>query len=206
MCNVSKDKSNKGVDYGKLYVGYLPNAIDDKRLKELFVPYGKIMNTTVIKDQRTGVSKGYGFVKFENPLDAEAAIKYMNGYKMGGKMLAVRVAGERPTVGPVHPGHVPLVPSIVGLNNESSSFALFSGHSSISVARSPTDLGLTSYSSSTGQGFSVGIPTSLPNSVSYQFPGDPDYRGSSFFGGIEMNATQDWMPDTAKNTTYFPNL
>ncbi|KAL8543939.1 hypothetical protein ACS0TY_004477 [Phlomoides rotata] len=214
-CNVSKGKSNKEVDYANLYVGYLPHEIDDKRLKELFVPYGKITNTVVIKDQTTGLSKGYGFVKFENPEDAGAAIKYMNGYKMGGKMLAVRVAGQRPIVAPLHPAQVLPVPfNIVGqygsmfsdavystLNNESSSFALSSGQN----ATSQTDLRLTGYLSSSGQGFPARIPT---DSVSYQFPGDPEYRGSqlmSFVSGIEMNATQDWMPESAKNSTYFPS-
>ncbi|KAL0371681.1 UNVERIFIED_CONTAM: Splicing factor-like protein 1 [Sesamum calycinum] len=77
------------------------------RLKELFLPFGKITKTTVVKDQTTGLSKGYGFVKFENPLDAAAAMAYMNGYKMDGKMLAVRVAGQKPVPGPLHPGNAP---------------------------------------------------------------------------------------------------
>ncbi|KAL0299506.1 UNVERIFIED_CONTAM: Splicing factor-like protein 1 [Sesamum radiatum] len=47
------------------------------------------------------------FVKFENPLDAAAAMAYMNGYKMDGKMLAVRVAGQKPVPGPLHPGNAP---------------------------------------------------------------------------------------------------
>ncbi|KAL0304248.1 UNVERIFIED_CONTAM: Splicing factor-like protein 1 [Sesamum radiatum] len=92
----SKDKSNKEGDNGSLYVGYLSLAVDEKRLKELFLPFGKITKTTVVKDQTTGLSKGYGFVKFENLLDAAAAVTYMNGYKMDGKMLAVRVAGQKP--------------------------------------------------------------------------------------------------------------
>ncbi|KAL0317770.1 UNVERIFIED_CONTAM: Splicing factor-like protein 1 [Sesamum angustifolium] len=90
----SKDKSNKEGDNGSLYVGYLSLAVDEQQLKELFLPFGKITKTTIVKDQTTGLSKGYGFVKFENPLDAAAAMAYMNGYKMDGKMLAVRVAGR----------------------------------------------------------------------------------------------------------------
>ncbi|KAL2527267.1 splicing factor-related [Abeliophyllum distichum] len=104
----SNGKSSKQVDDANLYVGYLPLTVDDNQLKELFSPFGKIVQTTVIKDRTTGLSKGYGFVKFENPVDANAAVLHMNGYKMDGKMLAVRVAGQKPVPGPSHLGNLPI--------------------------------------------------------------------------------------------------
>lgn len=33
----------------------------------------------VVRDKRTGKTKGYGFVSFSNPLDLAAALKEMNG-------------------------------------------------------------------------------------------------------------------------------
>ena len=33
----------------------------------------------VVRDKRTGKTKGYGFVSFSNPIDLAAAIKEMNG-------------------------------------------------------------------------------------------------------------------------------
>jgi len=33
----------------------------------------------VVRDKRTGKTKGYGFVSFSNPTDLAAAIKEMNG-------------------------------------------------------------------------------------------------------------------------------
>ncbi|XP_022888785.1 splicing factor-like protein 1 [Olea europaea var. sylvestris] len=104
----SNGKSSKQMDDADLYVGYLPQTVDDNRLKELFSPFGKIVQTRVIKDRTTGLSKGYGFVKFENPVDANAAVLHMNGYKMEGKMLAVRVAGQKPVLGPSHLGNHPI--------------------------------------------------------------------------------------------------
>ncbi|XP_022737101.1 splicing factor-like protein 1 [Durio zibethinus] len=95
----TQNKPNKRVDDASLYVGYLPQVVDENRLKELFSPFGKLTEAKVIRDQTTGLSKCYGFVKFENPTDAAAAFSHLNGYKMDGKMLAVRVAGIKPVLG-----------------------------------------------------------------------------------------------------------
>ncbi|KAI3458168.1 hypothetical protein Pfo_014831 [Paulownia fortunei] len=153
----SKDKSNKEVDHAGLYVGYLSHAIDEKRLKELFLPFGKIISTTVVKDQTTGLSKGYGFVKFENPSDAAAAVTYMNGYKMDDKMLAVRVAGKRPVPGPLHSGHVPI-------------------HSSHAAVPSNI-LGQTSCIYGPAISMLPEAPFSTPNNVSLSFPPSSSYSG-----------------------------
>lgn len=43
-------------------------------------------------DHSTGLSKGYGFVKFQQREQAEAAIKNLNGHKIGSKTLKVSTA------------------------------------------------------------------------------------------------------------------
>ncbi|KAL3521523.1 hypothetical protein ACH5RR_019672 [Cinchona calisaya] len=88
----TETKLHKEIGFTKLYVGYLPQIFDSKRLKELFLPFGKITDAKVIKDRITGLSKGYGFVTFENPADVAGAVEYMNGCEMDGKKLAVRFA------------------------------------------------------------------------------------------------------------------
>lgn len=103
----SKDKSSNEVDPSNLYICYLPVTLDDKRLRELFLPFGRIINTMVAVDRSTGMSKGYGFVKFENPSDAAAAVTHMNGYKMEGRTLGVRMAEPKVAPSSLHSGHVP---------------------------------------------------------------------------------------------------
>ena len=83
-------KPNKETSDADLYVGYLPPTMDENRLAELFSPFGKIDKTKVIKDRATGISKGYGFVKFENPAHSALALSYMHGHKIDGKTLAVK--------------------------------------------------------------------------------------------------------------------
>eukprot|EP00250_Pteridium_aquilinum_P021501 c25145_g4_i1 orf=555-3518(-) len=95
----SNTRFNKDGDDLNLYVGYLPHTIDDDGLIALFSPFGKIEDIKLIKDRMTGISKGYGFVKFADAASAAQAVQHMNGYRLEGKVLAVRVAGKPPPPG-----------------------------------------------------------------------------------------------------------
>ncbi|KAG1361281.1 splicing factor-like protein 1 [Cocos nucifera] len=89
----SSGKPFKEIDESKLFVGYLPRSVNAVKLIELFSPFGRISEAVVIKDKKTGLSKGYGFVKYTDPICAAEAVGNMHGYRIEGKMLAVRVAG-----------------------------------------------------------------------------------------------------------------
>ncbi|CAL1354757.1 unnamed protein product [Linum trigynum] len=89
-------KSTKEYDDTNLYIGYLPPTFDDDRLIQLFSAYGEIVMAKVIKDRVTGLSKGYGFVKYRDVQMANSAITGMNGARVEGRTIAVRVAGKPP--------------------------------------------------------------------------------------------------------------
>jgi RNA recognition motif-containing protein len=59
----------------RIFVGSLSYEVDNHRLKECFKHYGNIKKTLIIRDQRTGQSKGYGFVTFSCRSSFEAAMK-----------------------------------------------------------------------------------------------------------------------------------
>ncbi|GMH28050.1 hypothetical protein Nepgr_029893 [Nepenthes gracilis] len=86
----------KEIDETNLYIGYLPPTLDDDGLVRLFSTFGDIVMAKVIKDRITQLSKGYGFVKYSNVEQANAAIVSMNGYRLEGRTIAVRVAGKPP--------------------------------------------------------------------------------------------------------------
>lgn len=44
----------------------------------------------VVRDKRTGKTKGYGFVSFANPTDLAAALKEMNGKYVGNRPIKLR--------------------------------------------------------------------------------------------------------------------
>ncbi|GIY54391.1 hypothetical protein CDAR_89741 [Caerostris darwini] len=58
-----------------LYIRGLTHNTTDKDLYNLCAPYGNIISTKAILDKQTNKCKGYGFVDFESPVSAEAAVK-----------------------------------------------------------------------------------------------------------------------------------
>lgn len=92
----AENKFNKEIDDSNLYVGYLPHTMEDDQLSQLFSPFGRIEEAKVIRDRMNGTSKGYGFVKYFDVSCAAEAVRHMNGYRLEGKILAVRVAGRPP--------------------------------------------------------------------------------------------------------------
>ncbi|KAF8380529.1 hypothetical protein HHK36_028016 [Tetracentron sinense] len=109
-------KTGKDYDDTNLYIGYLPPNLDDDGLIQLFSPFGDIVMAKVIKDRVSGLSKGYGFVKYSDIAQANQAITSMNGYRLEGRVIAVRVAGKppQPAVPPGPPG--PSMPTYPGSN------------------------------------------------------------------------------------------
>ena len=75
----------------KLYVGNLPYAVDDGRLRELFGAHGAPLSATVVIDRATGRSKGYGFVEMSDE-DALKAVAALNQSQLEGRTIWVNEA------------------------------------------------------------------------------------------------------------------
>ncbi|KAL2471381.1 eukaryotic translation initiation factor 3G1 [Abeliophyllum distichum] len=74
------------------------NLSEDTRepdLHELFRPFGSVSRVYVAVDQKTGMSRGFGFVNFVNREDAERAINKLNGYGYDNLILRVEWAAPR---------------------------------------------------------------------------------------------------------------
>lgn len=54
------------------------DKLDDVKLQAMFEKYGPIISCVVMKDGE-GKSRGFGFVSFEKPEDAEKAVTELNG-------------------------------------------------------------------------------------------------------------------------------
>ncbi|RZS27984.1 hypothetical protein BHM03_00061532 [Ensete ventricosum] len=75
------------------------NLSEDTRepdLLELFHTFGPVTRVYVAVDQKTGLSRGFGFVNFVNREDAERAINKLNGYGYDNLILRVEWATPRP--------------------------------------------------------------------------------------------------------------
>ena len=79
----------------KLHVGNLSKQTTDEQLNELATPYGAPTSAVVVKDQKSGESKGFGFIEFASDDEANAAITGLDGREMEGKSLKVSEAKPR---------------------------------------------------------------------------------------------------------------
>ncbi|XP_021736978.1 branchpoint-bridging protein-like [Chenopodium quinoa] len=118
----SNPSKPKDYDDTNLYIGYLPPTLDDDGLIRLFTPFGEIVMAKVIKDRVTQLSKGYGFVKYSSVEQANAAINGMNGYRLDGRTIAVRVAGKPPQPTAPQPPAAPAMPPYPAANQAPGAF------------------------------------------------------------------------------------
>jgi cold-inducible RNA-binding protein len=79
----------------KLYVGNLSYNVTEDQLRELFSQAGQIKDVALITDRQTGRSKGFGFVEFATPAEAQKAIEMFNNHEFDGRPLTVNVARPR---------------------------------------------------------------------------------------------------------------
>ncbi|KAH8291853.1 hypothetical protein KR054_001475, partial [Drosophila jambulina] len=63
-----------------LYVAYLPPDVNDEKLSTLFGCYGTIIDAKVLRCKLTGKSRGVGFVRFDQRMAAEVAIKALDNH------------------------------------------------------------------------------------------------------------------------------
>ncbi len=94
----------------KLFVANFPFTTTVEELQSLFGAHGNVVYAKIATDHETGRSRGFGFIEMETAEQAEAAIRELDGYQLGSRPLAVRVAEDRPGRGPGGPGGGPRGP------------------------------------------------------------------------------------------------
>ncbi|XP_051139363.1 uncharacterized protein LOC127257097 isoform X3 [Andrographis paniculata] len=73
----------------ELFVSRLSFYITTGELKRLFSPFGLVEQVRLIKDSETRRPKGFAFVKFSSEVDAQNALKAMNGKIVQGRLIFV---------------------------------------------------------------------------------------------------------------------
>ena len=76
----------------KLFIGGLPFSTSSERLREVFAQAGGVESATVVMEQDTGRSRGFGFVEMASAEEADAAVKKFNVQEMDGRRLKVEIA------------------------------------------------------------------------------------------------------------------
>jgi len=79
----------------KLFVGGLSWDTNDQSLAAAFEGFGTVVEAKVIADRDTGRSRGFGFVTFSAPAEAETAIAEMDGKDLDGRSIRVNHAEDK---------------------------------------------------------------------------------------------------------------
>lgn len=76
----------------KLIALNLPRDFDEQNLEKLFKVHGNVTACNLVLDDKTGTSKGFGFVEMDNEEDARVAIEALHGTKVGKNKIRVKPA------------------------------------------------------------------------------------------------------------------
>ncbi|KAM7532898.1 hypothetical protein Aperf_G00000128653 [Anoplocephala perfoliata] len=73
--------SSESIKGANLYICGLPRKMTQSELEELFSHCGKIITARILYDNKTGLSRGVAFIRFDQRHEAELAIRRLNGYQ-----------------------------------------------------------------------------------------------------------------------------
>lgn len=99
-CPTADGQQRKGPPGANLFVVKIPDGFTDKDLFDTFTPFGTVTRCQITTDKHTGESKGFGFVSYQSPEEADAAVENMNGATVQGRRLKVEKSREQ---GPSNP-------------------------------------------------------------------------------------------------------
>lgn len=75
-----------------LYVGGLDEKVTEDVLYNAFIPFGEIVNLQIPKEEHQAKHRGFGFVEFADPEDAQHALDNMHESELFGRVLKVSFA------------------------------------------------------------------------------------------------------------------
>jgi cold-inducible RNA-binding protein len=87
----------------RLFVGNLPYETTEADLREFFSSVGILSNVIIPVDRETGKRRGFAFVEFSDPAQAEEASRRLNNQPFKGRNITIneaRARESRPDSGP----------------------------------------------------------------------------------------------------------
>ncbi len=76
----------------KLLIRNLDRTTTENSIRTLFESHGSVQSCSLVMDEKSGLSKGFGFVEMPKAGEAKAAIKNLNGTDVEGSTMRVKKA------------------------------------------------------------------------------------------------------------------
>jgi RNA recognition motif-containing protein len=76
----------------KLYVGGIAFSTTSEGLRQHFAQSGTVVSASIVTDQFSGQSRGFGFVEMSTPDEAQQAVSQLNERQLDGRSLKVEIA------------------------------------------------------------------------------------------------------------------
>ena len=89
LTSTSSTVSTPSDDLVRLYIGSLHPSLTELELEKLFEPFGELESVELLKDERSGESKGVAFVQYKKVGGARMALEALNGFELAGRAIRV---------------------------------------------------------------------------------------------------------------------
>ena len=76
-------------DSSYIYIKGFPKEVTEGDLVIVFSQYGEIIDVRIIRDKKTGKSKCFGYICYEDQRSTILAVDNLNGIKIGGNLILV---------------------------------------------------------------------------------------------------------------------
>ncbi|BHF78593.1 DAZ-associated protein 1 [Sparganum proliferum] len=89
---------SEGNEIGKLFIGGLSQATNSESLRVYFMQFGELEDAVVMMDNKTGRSRGFGYVKYKDPESVKIALEakphILDGKEVDAKQCNVNMKGR----------------------------------------------------------------------------------------------------------------
>lgn len=79
-----------------IHVGNLSYTVTEEDLRKEFEAFGQVTSVNIVKDRRSGQSKGFAFIEMASKTEGDAAIAGLHGKSLADRTLDVSESRPRP--------------------------------------------------------------------------------------------------------------
>jgi len=87
--HLNKSWHSKYIKSAWIFAGGLPFDVNEGDVIAIFSQYGEIVNVNLVRDRKTGKSKGFAFICYQDQRSTILAVDNFNGTKICGRMIRV---------------------------------------------------------------------------------------------------------------------